>query len=83
MLWPGTWDAWLITEQTFCHCQGLVSLEMLFPGLEYLELNFEKERIARGVMEGVKNFVQSKKFRKLQLFHLSEGSLKSEKPGFS
>lgn len=83
MLWSWTWDAWVITERSFCPCswQGVTTLEILFPGLEYLEVGFEKERIATGMMEGVKDFVQSKKFRKPQFFHSSEGRLKFEKLG--
>lgn len=60
----------------------MTTLEIIFPGLEYLEVDFEKERIATGMMEGLKNF-QSEKFRKLQLFHSSEGRLRFEKPGIS
>lgn len=85
MLWPWTWDAWVITGKSFCPCswQGVTTLEILFPGLEYVEVDFEKERIATGMMEGVKNFVQSEKFRKHELFHSSEGRLKFEEPGIS
>lgn len=61
MLGPQIWDAWAIAGKSFCpcSCQGLTTLKILFTGFIYLEVDFEKQRVATRMMVGVKSFVQS------------------------
>lgn len=56
-----------------CSCQGLTTLKILFTGFIYLEVDFEKQRVATRMMVGVKSFVQSWEIQEITAFPFITG----------